>query len=50
MFQPERNLGFAYSMNLMAPAMDPNWRSYRIQKVFSECARAAKLRRNDDII
>ena len=29
------NLGFSYTMNLLAPILDPNWRSARIQKVRS---------------
>eukprot|EP01051_Picozoa_sp_SAG22_P015080 SAG22_NODE_1921_length_3308_cov_1.802431_4_plen_74_part_00 len=35
--------GFSYTMNLMAPVMDPNWRSERIQQVFYECAAELEL-------
>ena len=40
-FHPERDLAFAYAMTQMAPMLDPNARSWRLQSVFERCASQA---------
>lgn len=37
-FHPERDLAFAYAMTQMAPKLDPNARSWRLQSAFERCA------------